>query len=161
MADQYVKEHAKRKNRSWKQADTLVRRYLIPKWGKIQANSIFRSDAKAMMTSIKAPILANQVLGAASAIFSWGIREEIVKLNPCALVDRNETKSRERVLSDSEIPKFWKAFDITGLMQSTALKMILLATSFIEEAYRFTRTDYPGRQFKLDRLLDTSKASRI
>jgi len=62
------------------------------------------------MARIDAPIVANQTLAAASAIFAWAIREQIVKTNPCSLVERNETKSRERVLSDSEIPKFWKAF---------------------------------------------------
>jgi integrase len=104
----------------------LVRRHLIPKWGKLQAADIARSDVKAMMARIKAPIVANQTLAAASAIFAWAIREEIVKINPCQLVERNETKSRERVLSDSEIPKFWVAFDDAGLVQSTALKLILL-----------------------------------
>ena len=126
LATRYVEEHAKRRNRSWKQADALVRKHLLPRWGKLQAASIARSDVKAMMTRIAAPVVANQTLAAASAIFAWGIKEEIVKLNPCALVDRNETKSRERVLSDSEIPKFWAAFDDAGLVQSTALKMLLL-----------------------------------
>ena len=78
------------------------------------------------MTSITAPIVANQTLAAASALFNWAIREGVVAVNPCALVERNETKSRERVLSDSEIPTFWKAFDDAGLVASTALKIILL-----------------------------------
>jgi integrase len=126
LATRYVEEYSKRKNRSWQQADALVRRHLIPRWGKLQAADISRSDVKAMMARIKAPIVANQTLAAASAIFAWAIREEIVKTNPCQLVERNETKSRERVLSDSEIPKFWTAFDAAGLVPSTALKMILL-----------------------------------
>jgi hypothetical protein len=126
LATLYVEEHAKRRNRSWKQADALVRRHLIPRWGKLQAADISRSDVKAAMTSITAPIVANQTLAAASAMFAWAIREEIVKVNPCALVERNETKSRERVLSDGEVPKFWKAFDNAGLVASTALKIILL-----------------------------------
>jgi integrase len=126
LATRYVEEYAKRKNKSWKQADALVRRHLLPRWGKLQAADISRSDVKAMMVRIDAPIVANQVLAAASAIFAWAIREDIVKTNPCALVERNETKSRERVLSDSEIPKFWAAFDSAGLVPSTALKMILL-----------------------------------
>jgi integrase len=126
LATRYVEEYAKRKNRSWQQADALVRRHLIPKWGKLQAADIARSDVKAMMARIKAPIVANQTLAAASAIFAWAIREEIVKINPCQLVERNDTKSRERVLSDSEIPKFWTAFDSAGPVASTALKIILL-----------------------------------
>jgi integrase len=103
-----------------------VRRYLIPRWGKLQAAAVTRADAKAIMASIKAPVLANQVLAAASAIFAWGVKEEIVTLNPCALVERNETKSREGVLSNSEIPVFWKAFDSAGLIAGTALKLVLL-----------------------------------
>ena len=119
LAARYVEEHAKRRNRSWKQADALVRRHLMPRWGKLQVASITRSDVKAAMTSITAPVVANQTLAAASAVFNWAIREEIVKVNPCTLVERNETKSRERVLSDSELPLFWSEFDDT-------LKMILL-----------------------------------
>jgi integrase len=126
LATRYVEEYAKRRNRSWKQADALIRKHLLPRWGKLQAASIARSDVKTMMGRIAAPVVANQTLAAASAMFAWAIREGIVTVNPCALVERNETKSRERVLSDSEIPKFWAAFDSAGLLQSTALKIILL-----------------------------------
>ena len=127
LATRYLEEYAKKKNKSWKQAEALVRRNLIPKWGKLQAADISRSDVKGMMARIEAPIVANQTLAAASAIFSWGIREDILKTNPCQKVERNVTNERERVLSDSEIPKFWAAFDDAGLVESLALKLILLA----------------------------------
>jgi integrase len=78
------------------------------------------------MGSIAAPVLANQILAAASAIFSWAVKEEIVASNPCRGVDRNATRSRERVLSDSELPRFWSAFDDAGLVVGTALKVVLL-----------------------------------
>ena len=55
------------------------------------------------MIRIEAPIVANQTLAAASAIFSWAIRQEILTVNPCKLVDRNPTTDRERVLSDEEV----------------------------------------------------------
>jgi integrase len=126
LAQRYVNEHAKKKNKSWKQADALVSRYLLPRWGRLEAKSISRSDVKQAVARIEAPILANQVLAAASAIFSWAVKQEIVTANPCHGVDRNATKSRERVLSDSEIPKFWNAFDDAGLVASSALKTILL-----------------------------------
>jgi integrase len=126
LATRYVTEHAQRRNRSWAQPDALVRRHLIPKWGKLQADAITRADVKAMMARITAPIVANQTLAAASAIFSWAIKEEIVTGNPCRSVDRNPTTKRERVLSDNEIPKFWAAFDGAGLVAGTALKVLLL-----------------------------------
>ena len=139
LATRYVEEFAKRNNKSWKQADALVRRHLLPRWGKRQAASIARSDVKTTVGRIAAPIVANQTLAAASAIFSWAIREEIVTVNPCAKVARNETKSRERVLADNEIKTFWNAFDDAGLVTSTALKLILLTGQRPGEVTRMHR----------------------
>ena len=56
-----------------------------------------------MMARIEAPIVANQTLAAASAIFTWAVKQEIITVNPCHGVDRNPTTDRERVLSDAEI----------------------------------------------------------
>jgi len=126
LAERYVEQYAKRHNKSWKQADTLVRRYVLPRWCNLQAATISRADIKAMMARIEAPILANQVLAAASAIFSWAQKQEILSANPCRGVDRNQTRDRERMLADSEIPQFWSSFDNAGLVLSSALKCVLL-----------------------------------
>ena len=109
LGAKYLELYAKKHNKSWAQADALVRRHAIPRWGKLQASAITRGDIKQMMARIEAPIAANQTLAAVSAIFSWGVKEEIVIANPCKLVERNPTRSRERVLCDSELPKFWTA----------------------------------------------------
>jgi len=127
LAAKYVELYAKKNNKSWKQADWLIQRYLIPRWGKLQAASITRADARTMMGRIEAPILANQVLAAASAVFSWAVKQELIGANPCRGVDRNATRDRERILSDGEVPKFWQAFDDAGLVASSALKAILLS----------------------------------
>ena len=119
VATRYVTEHASKKNKSWRQADALVARYLLPRWAKLDIGSIRRADVKAAIAAIARPVLANQVLAAASAIFSWALRQEIVAVNPCSGVERNDTTSRERVLSDAEIAAFWPHL-------SAPLKMILL-----------------------------------
>src|SRR5262249_58221791 len=107
VAKRYVEEYAKRRNKSWRQADALVTRYLLPRWAKLDIGNIRRADVKAAMAAIAAPVLANQVFAAASAIFSWAMRHEIVAANPCSGVEKNDTVSRERVLSDAEIATFW------------------------------------------------------
>jgi integrase len=124
LAEAYVERYAKKKNRSWPQADKLVRKHLLPRWGKLPANSIARADVKTMMSRMAAPMVANQTLAAASAIFAWAIREDILKINPCQQVERHATASRERILSGSEIPLFWSAFD--DVFEGALLKMILL-----------------------------------
>jgi integrase len=127
LHERYLTEFAKKRNKSWKQADSLIKRYVLPRLGKLRAEDVSRSDIKAMVGKVEAPILANQVLAATSAVFSWGLRQEIVAKNPCVGIDRNETKARERVLSDSEIARFWSAFDSVDPMRGLALKMILLS----------------------------------
>src|SRR6516225_5999359 len=126
LAGRYLEEHAKKKNKSWEQADYLVRRYLLPAWGRLSAQSIARSDVRAVVGKIAGPSLANQILAAASAIFSWAVKQDLVEINPCRGVERNETRSRERVLADAEVPLFWRAFDDAGLVRSAALKALLL-----------------------------------
>jgi integrase len=127
LAHRYVEEWSKTRNKSWAQADKLTRKYLIPRWGKMQAGDIRRDDVEGLIKGIQAPILANQVLASASAIFTWALRKQLggVNLHPCKGIDRNEVSSRARVLSDGEIVLLWGAFQQAGIA-GTALKLILL-----------------------------------
>jgi integrase len=126
LATQYVEQHSKKHNKSWQQADRLVRRYLLPAWDKLQATGITRGDSKALLARIEAPALANQVKASGSALYSWAVREEIVASNPFRGIDANPIHSRERVLAASELPLVWRAFDDAGLVAASALKTILL-----------------------------------
>jgi integrase len=141
MARKYVEQYAKKHNKSWRQSARLVERYLIPAWGSLQAHTITRSDVKALKAGIGAPVLANQVQMAGSAVFSWALKDEQpgLAVNPFKGVDLNPTASRERVLSDSEIPRFMAAFDQAGLAASSALKTILLTGQRPGEVARMRR----------------------
>jgi hypothetical protein len=122
LAHRYVEEYARRRNKSWRQADKLVRRYLIPRWRNLHCRDITRHDVRSIfnqLTESGAPVLANQVLAAGSAIFSWTINNDIARIesNPCHGISRNPTQSRERVLSERELPLVWTALDGIGLVQ--------------------------------------------
>ena len=119
LAADYVMLYARKHNKSWQGTEKLVARYLLPRWGKLKANAITRSDVRLMMANMSAPITANQVLASASAIFSWAVKQEILTVNPCHGVDRNPTNERERVLSDGEVTSLWPRLE-------PALKLILL-----------------------------------
>jgi hypothetical protein len=60
LAAKYVEQHSKKNNKSWAQADKLVRRYALPRVGKMQAAAVSRGDIKTLMARIEAPIVANQ-----------------------------------------------------------------------------------------------------
>jgi integrase len=126
LTERYFDEHAKRKHKSWQHALYLARRNLLPRWGHLAASSITRGDVRAMMSKIAAPTTANLSLAAASSIFSWAVDEEIVPFNPCRGIKRNPTQSRERVLSDSELPLFWAVLIRIDAVNAAAIKTILL-----------------------------------
>ena len=77
LATRYRDEWAKKKNKSWRQADKLVRGYVFPRWASLQANSITRSDVKSLLAKIESPTVANQVLASTSAIFTWAMKEAV------------------------------------------------------------------------------------
>jgi integrase len=126
IARRYVEERAQKHNKSWRQADTLIRRFAIPRWGKLRTSAITRADVKALMSKIEGPIIGNQTLAAISAVFSWAQGEEIVENNPCRGVARNPTTKRERVLGASELPVLWTALDNIDPLQAAALRVLLL-----------------------------------
>ena len=126
LHSQYLEQHAKKRNKSWRQGDALIRRHVMPFWAHLRAASITRSEVKAMLARIAGPILANQTLAAVSACFSWGMAEDLVAANPCRGIARNATTSRERVLAEAEVAPFWHALDDIDPSQAAALRVILL-----------------------------------
>jgi integrase len=135
-----MRAYAKRRNKSWAHTDHLIRRWVLPAWGELDASIITRSDVRALLGKINGPVLANQVLASMSAIFTWAGKQEILTHNPARGIERHATVSRERVLSDSELPLFWSAFseaDIPGL----ALKVLLLTGQRPGEVAHMRRED--------------------
>jgi integrase len=117
---------AKARNKSWRQADYLMRTHVLPKLGKRKIEVITQDDMidlRDKLSNRKA--LCNAVLAAASATFRWAVEKKHITTNPCHGVSRHKLNSRERFLSDREIRKVWPLFDELGLYQATILKLIL------------------------------------
>src|SRR5262245_6528561 len=119
LAERYVNEDARKKNRSWRQADALVRAHLLPKWGRMIARDVTRAHVRKAIGAIESPSVANAVRVSASAIFSFGVAVEVLAFNPVRGVERNPIRSRSRTLSDSEVAQFWP-------LLTPALRVLLL-----------------------------------
>jgi integrase len=133
----YVDGHAKRFNKSWRQAAKLIENHVLPHLGRAKAAAVSRTDVKTIMARLAdRPPLANAVLVSISAVFSWAVAEEVggVTSNPCARIRRNETRARERVLSDSEVKLLWPEFDPT-------LRLLLLTGQRMNEVINMRAED--------------------
>jgi integrase len=126
VADRYLEEYAKKRNRSWRKIRRLIEKHALPYIGDRPIQEVTRGDVKAVISRIKAPFTQNVTLASLSAIFSWATKEELATSNPCTGISKNPTRSRERVASDDEIRRLWAALTDMGSVEADVLKVCLL-----------------------------------
>jgi integrase len=77
-----------------------------------------------------------------SKMFAWLVERRRVKINPCIGVHKPKPpKSRNRVLSDAEIVKFWSACEEAAAPFGFALKLLLLTGCRLNEVGRMERSE--------------------
>jgi integrase len=137
----YLEEWAKKRNKSWAQANSLMIKQVPPRWGKFNAAEITRAQVKALFgrLSVDSPGLANQVLWAIGPVFTFAVNEEVVTTNPCKGITANPTNSRDRVLSDTEMAAFWNGCEQVDPVKAAALRVILLTGQRPGEVSRMRR----------------------
>ena len=130
VAERYVERHARRANKSWRQADHLMRRYVLPTLGSRKIQNIKRREIRQIfdhLTEENHPIMANQVLAAVSKVLSWAEDKEIVETNVARGIRRNKTNGADRFLSDEELALVWPEFEKRlGPARAMALRLILV-----------------------------------
>jgi integrase len=111
---EYLEHHAKTKKKSWEEDERVIKKDLIPEFGKEHAKDIARRDVRTFLErkSATAPIMANRIRALLTKIFNWAITSEIVESNPVYLVPApGKERQRDRVLTADEIKCIWDAID--------------------------------------------------
>ena len=109
-------------NKSWKQPDYLMREHVLGPLGVRKIKEITQKDIWRIFDGLHdRPALANQVVYAVSAVFTWAVKRQEVPDNPCRGIEHHKTKSVDRFLSNEEIRAVWPL-----LGPSDALKLVLL-----------------------------------
>ena len=85
---------------------------------------------------------ARVMLACLSKMFSWLTQHRRIDKNPCTGVHRpTPSKARDRVLTDSEIVKFWFSVDCIGENFSTILRLLLLTGARLNEVAGMTGSE--------------------
>ncbi len=119
------------KQKSKDEYERILNKDAVPKWGKIRAADIKRSDVIALVEekANTAPIAANRLLELLRRVYNFAIRRDIVETNPCALVKKpGQEHAKDRVLSHQEIKTLWESLDGPWFTAQTAaaLRLILV-----------------------------------
>jgi integrase len=114
LASTYIERHAKPKKRSWKQDERLLRRVILPEWRHRAVTDLTRRDVREFVQAIaeRAPIQANRTLALLSKLFNFALDEELIQVSPVVRIPKpGKERRRERVLTEDEIRRFWRATD--------------------------------------------------
>jgi integrase len=115
LVDAYLEKWARPRKRSASEDERILRKDVIPAWGKRKAQEIARRDVITLLDRIVdrgSPISANRTLAVIRRMFGWALSRDMVPANPCTAVRApgKETR-RDRVLSAAEIATLWWALD--------------------------------------------------
>lgn len=130
LAEEYLELHAKRKKRSWREDERVIRADLLPAWKRRKAKQIGRRDISELLDGIVergSPIMANRTKALISKIFNFGLSREVIVYNPAHGVPMpSKPRQRDRVLDEDEIRRFWRALDNVEPILAATFKVRLL-----------------------------------
>jgi integrase len=137
LADNYLTLHAKVHKRTWGEDARILKADILPQWGHRPAASIDRREVFALLDRIVergAPIQANRVLSVLRKMYNWAITRDLVEQTPCLLVKApSRERTRDRVLTATEIVKVWQACERTRTQASAILRLQVLTAQRVGE----------------------------
>ncbi|MGH1407496.1 MAG: tyrosine-type recombinase/integrase [Rhodomicrobiaceae bacterium] len=115
LVDEFIEKYAKRQNKTWREAERILRRDFLPPWRNKRIDQITRADVNKILDEIidrGAPSGANHCFAMIRRVFNWSIERGLIEQSPCAGMKRpTKDISRDRVLTDEELQAVWNTAD--------------------------------------------------
>ena len=96
------------------EAESIIRKRLVPKWGDRQATDLNRSDLTEITDLLKkggSPMAARHVHETARRIFNWALDRGDIEISPFSSMQPPAKKvARDRAFEDHEIKALWSAW---------------------------------------------------
>ena len=128
LKEMYIEEYAKPNKRTWKEDEQKLDKKFST-WDNLDAFNITRDDVLDRIEYIKqnhGPIAANRNAAMIKKLFKWAREKRLVPDNPATDIPKEKERSRDRILSDDEVKKFWKACDTKGYPFGPCFQLMLL-----------------------------------
>ena len=134
LVEVYLEKWARPRKRSAHEDERILRKEVLPVWGRRKAKDITRKNVIALLDEIVergAPVMANRSLAVIRKMFNFAIRRDIIDATPVAMVEAPAKEyKRDRVLSVDEIRTFWNGLDQAPMSDGVKLALKLqLATA--------------------------------
>lgn len=123
-------------------------------WRSKLIRDISKRDVLALVDGIVergSPVAANRALAWVKRVFGWAVSRDLVASNPCIGIRPQPEKSRNRVLSRSEIADIWAAAGQMGFPFGDLIKMLIVTGQRLRECAeaQWKEFDLDGRMWEI------------
>jgi integrase len=142
--------------RTVRETERILQRELVPAWRGRRIQDITKRDIIALIDTIdqRAPAMARRTFAIIRAFFGWCLDKDIVSSSPCTgLKPPSKPRYRDRVLSDAELVRVWRAADVIGHPYGLQTKLLILTGCRRAEIadLRWSEVDVEGQMVRLPR----------
>jgi integrase len=163
IAKDFLAKHASQ-NRTVDETARILKRDVLPKWGKRSIHEIGKRDVNDLLDAVVARgshVMANRLLAALRKLFNWCISRGLLTASPCHGINApHREKSRDRVLSDDELVSIFNTAGEMGGAFGPIVQMLILTAQRRNEVSEMTwteldldnnRWEIPGNRTKNDK----------
>lgn len=130
LVTDYIERYAKKRKRSWREDDRILRAEVLPRWKHRAIEDIKRRDVRLLVEAIAdrgAPIMANRTTALLSKVFRFALDDELIENSPAVRISRPAPESRrDRVLTEHELRTLWTAWDAGAPEMAAFFKLRLI-----------------------------------
>ncbi len=141
IAADFLAKHASQ-NRTVDETARILKRDVLPKWGKRSVHEIGRRDVNDLLDVVVARgshVMANRTLANLRKLFNWCVSRGIITASPCEGISApHREKARDRVLSDDELIALFNAAKQMGGAFGAIMQMLILTAQRRNEVSEMT-----------------------
>lgn len=107
VCEDFIRQYARPRNRSWKEAERILKREFVAVHGQRDIRDVKRADILELMDGAierRAAYQANRIHANLRKLFNWCVERGIVEASPVAGIrPQTREQARDRVLTDDEV----------------------------------------------------------
>jgi integrase len=139
VVEDFLERHVRKNNKAStaQTAEQILRKDVLPVWGRRKVESITRRDVLDLLDGIVdrgAPVMANRALATVRKFFNWCVDRSIIAASPCTGVKApSQETTRDRVLTDAELRSVWLGAERVGWPFGPFVKLLILTAQRRDE----------------------------
>ena len=127
LADHWIENVAKLKNKSWHNQKRRLELYVLPKWRDTDLANIRRADVRDLIDGIDGIVAPGRALAIIRTLFRYAMARDWVETSPAeAIPNPSADTPRDRYLDMKEVAKVYRATDLLGYPFTGFLKLLML-----------------------------------